>query len=181
MGTHDKHVGFKANRETLKQAKAKLDHGELSELLRQELDRIAHGADVAEENRLTDRLRHLRKSRRELRDERDSIESNLEEIERKIERIEKRLDELREQEGEYDGVLSMLEEDLHAGKRILGGSDKLHRAATIGDCKPEEVIADLKERNPDVPEKAYRPARGDEDPRWKSEPNGLRASFEDNE
>lgn len=179
MTDYDKLVNFNANSKTVEEAKSKLDHGELSEELRATLDRIAHGADVAEETRLTDRLQTLREDRRKLRRDREEIEEQIEEVNRDIERVEARLDELREQDGEYDGVLSMLEEDLHAGQRILGGSDKIKRAAKIGGCSVDDVIDDLRERNPDVPDKAFRPARGDENPRWKTEDNGIRSAYAD--
>lgn len=172
MTDYDKTVNFNAKSETLQEAKAKLEHGELSEELRATLDRIAHGADVAEEKRLTDRLETLRESRRELRQERENIERQLEETNRNIERVERRLEQLREQNGEYDGVLAMLEEDLQSGVRILSGSPKVERAASIGDCTPSDVIQDLRDRNPDTPQIAFRKATADEKPNWKDEHAG---------
>jgi len=168
MSDDRKQVNFTAPRSTVESAQQKLEHGEMSEELRATLDRIAHGADVAEETRLTDRLEELRGNRRDLRDERDRIESELEENERDIERVERRLDELRETNGEYDGVLAMLESDLHDGVRLMAGSEKVQRAATIGDCSPADVIDDIRDRNPDVPDMAFRPAGGEE-PNWKDE------------
>lgn len=176
MTEYDKTVNFKANSQTVKEAKDKLEHGEMSEELRGRLDEIAHGTDVAEENRLTDRIQTLREDRRELRREREQIEEAIEEKNRNIERIEARLDELREQEGEYDGVLAMLETDLQDGVRIMEGTDKVKRAAQIGDCEPKDVIQDLKDRNPDMPDKAFRQARGNEEPNWKGDDSEL--SFE---
>jgi len=169
---------FLVDETTLEEAKGKLDHGELSEELRTTVQRIAHGAEVAEETRLTDHLETLREARRKKRQERDNIEQELEEINRDIERTERRLEQLREQDGEYDGVLSMLEEDLHDGRRILGGSDKIKRAASIGDCSVDDVVEDLRERNPNVPDKAFRPARDDEEPRWKTDTTGIRAAYD---
>lgn len=176
MTEHDKMVNFKANSQTVKEVKDKLEHGEMSEELRARLDEIAHGADVSEENRLMDHLQTLREDRRELRREREQIEEDIEEKNRNIERIETRLDELRDQEGEYDGVLAMLEADLQDGVRIMEGTDKVKRAAQIGDCEPSDVIQDLKDRNPDIPDEAFRQARGNEEPNWKGDDNEL--SFE---
>lgn len=166
---HDKTVNFKANSDTVEEAKSKLDYGEMSEILRRALEEVAHGADVAEETRLTDRLKTLRENRRGLRQERDNIETELDEVNRKIERVEQRLDSVREQEGQYDGVLAMLEEDLHDGMRILKESNKIQRAAKVGDCSAGDVIADLKERNPDVPDEAFRKAKPTEEGNWKDE------------
>ena len=169
MTNNRKRSTFLVDEATLEQAKDGLDRGELSKELRATVERLAYGADVAQETRLTDQLRTLRENRREKRQERDNIETELEELNRKIERVEQRLDNLREQEGKYDGVLAMLEEDLHSGVRILGGSDKIKRAAELGDCSVDEVIEDLKERNPEVPEKAFRPAQAGEPADWQSD------------
>jgi len=167
--TEKTQVGFEAEKSTVEEVKAKLEYGELSERLRQCLDVIAHGTDVSEETRLTDRLQTLREERRDLRQERDNIEKDIEEKTRDIERVEQRLDNLREQDGEYDGVLAMLEEDLHDGMRIVGGSNKIKRAAQLGDCSVDEVIEDLKERNPDVPGDAFRKAKPHEEGNWQDE------------
>jgi len=161
MSNDRKQVKFTHEKQTVEAAKDKLEYGELSEELRATLDRIAHGADVAEETRLTDRVEQLREERRELQRERDDIVDKIEETERDIERVERRLEELRETNGEYDGVLAMLEGELHDGVRVMAGTDTVKRAASIGDCTPEDVINDLRDRNPDVPDMAFRPARGD--------------------
>jgi len=166
MKDNQKRTTFLVDEATLEEAKSGLDRGDLSEELRATIDRLAHGADVAEETRLTDRLETLRKERRDKRQERDNIEQELEEVNRDIERVEQRLDKLRDQQGEYDGVLAMLEEDLNDGVRILGGSDKIKRAAELGDCEVADVLTDLKERNPDVPDAAFRPAKEGEEANW---------------
>lgn len=170
---NSKRVTFLVPEASWTEAQDKTDHGEMSERLRETVDRVAHGADVAEETRLTDRVESLREEQRELRQERDNIESDLEEVGRKIERVERRLSELRDQEGEYDGVLAMLEADLDDGARVMEGTPKVKKAAKIGDCNPSDVIADLKERNPDVPDKAFRSARSNENPNWKQEEQAL--------
>jgi len=175
MKDNEKRTTFIVDENTLEEAKSGLDRGDLSNELRSTVERLAHGADVAEETRLKDRLETIREDKRELRQERDQIERQLEEKSREEERIEQRLDHLRDQEGEYDGVLAMLEEDLHDGVRIIGGGEKIQKAARIGDCTTDDVIDDLKERNPDVPEDAYRRARAGEEPNWKDE-HGLNGS-----
>jgi len=155
MTEHDKTVNFKANSETVAEAKRKLDYGEMSKELRRTLDRIAHGADVAEETRLTDRLENLREDRRDLRQERNNIEQQLEEIERDIERVERRLEQLRDQEGEYDGFLQSLDTLLKDGAHVFPDHGQIQQAAQIGGCDPEDVIEDLKRRNPDVPDEQF--------------------------
>ena len=165
---NQKRVTFLVEEQSWEEAKANTEHGEMSQLLRERVNAVAHGEQVAEETKLTDRLRTLRETRREKRQERDSIESTIDEIDRKIERVEQRLDTLREQEGEYDGVLAMLEEDLDEGVRMIETSTKVKRAAAIGGCNTEDVINDLKERNPNIPDRAFRRPQGTEGPKWKT-------------
>lgn len=162
-----KRATFLVDESSYEEAKGKLDHGELSEELRQTVDRIAHGADVAQETRLTDRLQTLREDRRDAERKIREWQDERDELDRKIERVESRLDELREQDGEYDGVLAMLEADLADGVRVMEGTDKVKRAARIGDCTPAAVIDDLKERNPNTPDVAFRQARAGEPGNWK--------------
>lgn len=166
MTEHDKLVTFNASSETLQEAKDRLEHGELSERLRGTLNEIAHGADVAQQTRLTDRLQTLREDRRDAERKIREWQDERDELDRKIERVESRLDELREQDGEYDGVLAMLEADLADGVRVMEGTDKVKRAARIGDCTPADVIDDLKERNPNTPDVAFRQARAGEAGNW---------------
>ena len=84
MTNNRKRSTFLVDEATLEQAKDGLDRGELSKELRATVERLAYGADVAQETRLTDQLRTLRENRREKRQERDNIETELEELNRKI-------------------------------------------------------------------------------------------------
>lgn len=161
-----KQVNFKLKAETHQALKSKLEHGELSEELRQYSRQLAFGADVSEEERLLEERRELAKERREIDGDIETLKKKREEVERKLDRVDGRLEHLRERDGEYDGVIAMLEEDLRDGARVMPGTDKVKRAAKIGDCEPEDVIEDLKERNPNVPDKAFRRAKSGESPRW---------------
>lgn len=162
-------VKFTAPADLVDKADRKLEHGERSEVLRQELRRIAYGERVSEKERVQEKLRDLRSDRRDIDREIDGLQNARDEIDRKIDRAESRLNDLAEQDGEYDGVLAMLEEDLNNGIRILSGAPKVKRAAEIGDCSRERVINDLRDRNPDTPGMAFRKAESQEEPNWKDE------------
>lgn len=151
----EKLVNFKAPEETVEAAKDKLQHGEMSEELRHTLKRIAHGADAAEQTRVKDRLKQLRKQRRQLEEDIQSLQSERDETERDIERLEERLDQLAEQEGEYDGYLKSIEQDLKDGIRVFEGHAKIKQAARIAGCSQADVLRDLQERNPDVPDEQF--------------------------
>lgn len=155
MSEEKKLVTFRQEKETVELAKEKLEHGEMSERLRQTLAQIAHGADVAEQSRLKDRVQELRRQRRKKDRQIRELQNDRDEIDRDIERIEERLDSLMEQEGEYDGALSMLESELREGNYVFPNKSSVKEAASVGQTTPETVIQDLKERNADVPEAAF--------------------------
>lgn len=155
--TNDKLVNFKAPKNTVETAKAKLNHGEMSERLRKTLEEIAHGKDVAEQTRVKERLKKEREERREIEREIRDKQQERDEKDRIIERLEEKLDTLSEQEGEYDGFLQSIEADLHDGKHVWKDHGKIEEAAELVDCRPKDVIEDLKERNPNLPESRFNP------------------------
>lgn len=167
-------VNVRVDKDTKELAKQKLDHGGLTEVVEEALARVAHGEETTERQRVQDHLEELRSERAELRSERDSLNDRLDELDRKIARAEERLDSLMEQDGEYDGMLQMLEERLHSGKPVDKSIAEVKRAAETGGKEPREVISDLQERNPDVPEDAYQ-NRDARTYNWKIESGGWDA------
>lgn len=146
-------INVKVPRDTKELAKKQLDHGGLSERVRQELEWIAHGEEVSEKKRLKDRLEDLRSDRQEKKVERANLDREIDELNRKIERVEDQLDSLRDKEGEYEGALQMIEESMREdGMRVFEGHGQIKEAASIGDCSQQTVIQDLQERNGDLPE-----------------------------
>jgi chromosome segregation ATPase len=150
-----KRITFLIPEETAEKAKAKLEHGEMSDRLRDTLNRIAHGADVAEQTRVKEALQQKRREKREIESEIETLRRNREEKEREIERLEERLDTLANQDGEYEGVLKALESLLEDGRRVFVGHGQVKEAAAVGECSQEDVIDDLKDRNPTVPEEQF--------------------------
>lgn len=137
-------------------AMRELEHGGLTRVVRETLERVAHGEQSTEIERVKDQLSDLRDTRQDLQKERNAIDDKLDDVERKIERAESRLDELRDKEGEYDGALQMVEERMHSdGMRVFPEHAKIQDAASVGDCSPEDVIDDLRERNPELPDTQF--------------------------
>lgn len=132
-------------------AKEKLEHGGLTRVVREKLSEVAYGAESSEKERLQHRLDDLRDTRQEKKNERAQLDREIDEINRKIERVEERLDTLRDKAGEYEGALQMIEDLMHEDGMIVDpGNGKVQRAAEVSDCSASDVIADLKERNPEL-------------------------------
>lgn len=137
-------------------AKEKLKHGELSTELRETIHRIAYGEEISKRERLHKRLAERREEKDNLRAQKRELEAELEEVEGDIARIEERLDGMERQEDKYDATLEMLEETLHAGGRVFEEHGQVMKAAKIGGKEPADVVDELQERNPAIPDHAFK-------------------------
>lgn len=136
-------------------AKEKLDHGELSTELREKIHQIAYGEEISKRERLHKQLAELRDEKDSKRAKIRELQAEVEEIEGKIARKEERLDGMERREDKYEATLEMLEETLYSGGRIFEDHGQVMKAAKIGGKETEEVIEELQERNPSVPEHAF--------------------------
>jgi len=137
-------------------AKEKLEHGELSTELRETIHRIAYGKEISKREQLHKQLADLRDTKDQLRAEVREKQAEIEEIEGKIARVEERLDGMERREDKYDATLEMLEETLYAGGRVFEEHGQVMKAAKIGGKEPADVIQELKDRNPSIPDHAFK-------------------------
>jgi len=158
-------INVKVPARTKELAKQRLEHGGITRVVRESLTRVAHGEEASEKERVKDHLEELRDERRELKNERNQIDDKLDELDVKIERAEDRLDELRDKEGEYEGALQMIEsairgEDRERPMNVFVGHGQVEHAAELANCSQEDVIEDLKERNPNLPDSRFTKGSG---------------------
>lgn len=164
-----KQATFNVDREVWEAALEQLEHGEMSERLRQFVEQIAFGAEVNERKRLMQQMEHLRSERSELEGRIANMQRMRDNHERKISNIEQRLSQLDDRVGKFEGAVETIEELLFAGGRITVDNPQVERAAIIGEVTEEEVIETIRNRNPEVPDIAYRYPEGDEQPNWRRE------------
>jgi len=167
MSDNKKQVGFEVDSEAWERAKEKAEWGEMTERLRRAVHEKAYGTEVTERKRLRDKRDALRSDVREIENTIKDEQHKRDEKQRELERVEQRLETLEQQDGEYDGFIQALEGDLRDGKRIFVNHGKVERAAELGECDPSDVVEALQERNPEVPESAFREPRAGEQPNWK--------------
>lgn len=137
-------------------AKAKLDHGGISREVRKTITRIAHGVEISERERLKEDIKTWRDERRATVHKKQSLENQIDEFDVKIDRAETQLDELRDKQGEYEGALQIIEEDMHkVGMCVWEEHAKVEHAASLGDCSVGDVMDDLQDRNPDLSESQF--------------------------
>jgi len=149
-------VNVQVPKRTKELAKEKLEHGGLTRVIRESLSRVAHGEETTERERVKDHLKELRDEKREKLSERNRIDDQIAELEVKIERAESRLEELEDKVGEYEGMLQVIEHLMHdEGMHVYPGHSRIQDAAQTGNCTAEDVVADLKERNPDLDDEMF--------------------------
>lgn len=151
----DSQINFTISSDAKELAKEQLEHGELSERLRETVEQIAFGEEVSKHTQLEERLRTLREKKDDLRAQRRELDAEIETVEQEITRIEEQLSELDKREDKYEAALAMLEETLAEGGRVFPDHGQVVRAARLGNVEPADVIDDLQDRNPSVPEHAF--------------------------
>jgi len=150
-------INFKVEQDAKELAKEKLDHGELSTELRETIHRIAFGEEISKREQSRKRLAELRDAKDKKRSEIREAEAELEEIEDQIARVEERLDNMERREDKYEASIEMLEQTLRDGGHVFEDHGQVIKAAKIGGKETEDVIAELQERNPTIPDYAFMP------------------------
>lgn len=103
---------------------------------------------------------NLDEEKADLLAEREQIDDRINEIEREQDGIDDRIDEIQtgqeQQQQRYEDALVELEDKLAEGTHVVEDHVTVKRAAEILDDKtPADVITDLKDRNPTVPDYAF--------------------------
>lgn len=138
-------------------AKRRLPHGGMSEELRGTLRRIAHGEDMNQRSRLEKQKRDLKKELRDEREKHRDAGANIETLEDRIQGINDELEGLSAKEDRYEAKLENVEYDLRIdGMRLWSDHPAVTDVAAEVGKTGEGVIKDLKHRNPDVPDHAFK-------------------------
>lgn len=151
--------------QTLKDAyDATHEHGELSNHVREKIERETFGEELSRQMQL-ERLRDEFQARLEReKDRRDEAESKIKAIKTRIAQVKDELDQLEDRQSAYEEYLIELERVIRGGGRVFPGHGKVAKAAGVGGHDPEDVIQELKERNPDIPGRAFVEKRRDPTP-----------------
>lgn len=134
----------------------KTEHGEMAEKIRTTFQTVAFGEEVGERSQLERELNEVRKKKDDMRAEIRKLQTELENLEQRETRIEDSLSSLSSKDDKFEGMLEMLEELLYDGTRMFPDNGKVQKAAAMGGLEPEGVIKKLKERNPGVPDHAFK-------------------------
>lgn len=136
-------------------AQANTEHGELSEMVRSLYRRIAHGDSDGGAESIAIELERVRAKKDELREEVRKLQNELQSLEQQETRLEEKLTTHRSRQDKYEGHLESLEQQLRNGTRVFAEIPSVQQAGSTAGKSPEEVIEDLKERNPIIPDHAF--------------------------
>jgi chromosome segregation ATPase len=93
----DDQIAFNVDSTTKKAAQADLDHGELSEELRNYVQKMAFGEDVSRQEQLEQRLEEIRQKKEEKVAQRRHLDAKIERLDAEEDRVEKELQTLTSQ------------------------------------------------------------------------------------
>lgn len=138
-------------------AKRNTERGEISTELRRTYRKLAFGEAVEREDTERQRLQELREEKDDIRSKIRNLQADLEELEREEARLEERLQNRESREQKYETILETLESELYDGANITVHRSSVKNAADLKEVTPKEVVEEIKERNPAVPDHAFKP------------------------
>lgn len=153
------------------------DHGELSETFRDVVDRIIETEGYTRQTVYDARIEEKKSKLETKRQKRDRLDREIDELTDEIGDLREQRSNLLSKEDEYHGALKTIEHGLRKPREgredtaFIGAvwptHPRIQALAEQYDKTPQTVMDDLRERNPDVPERAF------------TEKNGAFAGFED--
>lgn len=136
-------------------AKENTEHGELSERVRAVFKEAAYGDEIAERDQLSRELEELRQRKDDLRSEIRAKQAELADVQQRETRLEERLAEKKSREDRYETMLGNLETIVREQGPVTQQHPIVRDAAGLADTDAAEVIADLREECPDLPDRAF--------------------------
>jgi chromosome segregation ATPase len=134
-----------------------LEHGELSEIIRDVCQTVAHGEGWDRRMVIDNRIEAKQRKLRRAREERQRLETDIESMEADLADLREKRRTVKTEAERYVGALWSLEQSFRAGDvgHLWPAHPRVEGLADQYDKDAEEVFEDLKERNPDVPGYAF--------------------------
>jgi len=137
-------------------AKANSEYGELSEKVRVLYETVAFGEEIGQRTQLERELQSVRNKKDEKRSKVRELQAEIDNLERREMRLEDQIGNLSSKEDKFEGAMEMLEQQLYDGTHIFKEHGAVQKAAGLAGSEPTQVIKRLKERNPGVPDYAFK-------------------------
>ena len=145
-------------------AKDRLEHGGMTRVINEALETVAYGGTWDSRSAIDIQLNTKRQELKQARSERRAINTRIENLEDDISDLEQAREEQETEQDRLEGALWSFEQTFRSGEtRAVEENKQLQGIATEFRMDVEDVIDALRERNPDVPDAAFKPpalARG---------------------
>lgn len=149
-------------------AKRNTDRGELADEVRKVFRRKAYGETAVDEpselEKAKAELESVRERIDDKRRDRGRIENEIEALETRAARLEERIESLEEEHNAIDQAIEMLENMLQNGDRMYVA--RIKNAADVDEDTAKEIQARLKDRNAELPDRAFKLPTPHEDADW---------------
>lgn len=159
MSNEQSRWGANIDTETKEILDERLDHGEVSKILREVANSIAYGSGWDQATLLDRQIERKRQQLRTLRDKRRDIDGSIETAEEELRELERNREDVKTKEEQFDGALWSFEQSFRSGD--IGHIDENHpRVESFADefgRDAEEIVQTLRDRNPDIPAYAFKP------------------------
>lgn len=143
-------------------AKANAEHGELSEAVRDVYRMYATTGGAETLAQLEVRLRKTRRERESLEDRIKHLKEELETVRDQERDLEEQIREYEQETTEYERVMGELSAMLRDGQSVFPTHGKVKTAASVKGCPVNDVMDDLRDRNPDVPDARFKEGTTDD-------------------
>lgn len=160
--TDKKQVNHLVPTDIKERAKENAEHGELSEAVRDVYRMYATTGGAETLAQLEVRLRKTRRERESLEDRIKHLREELETVREQERGLQEQIREYEQETTEYERVMSELSAMLRDGNSVFPSHGKVKTAASTKGCSVSEVMDDLRDRNPDVPDARFQEGTTDE-------------------
>ncbi len=133
-------------------AKENADHGELSEAVRDVYRMYASTGGAETLAQLEVRLRKVRRERESVEDRIEALQDELDELRTRETDIQEEIRQYEQETTKYERLVAEMVALVRDGKSVFPTHGKVKTAASVKGCSIEEVMTDLKDRTPDVPD-----------------------------
>lgn len=131
------------------------DHGELSEAVRDVYRMYATAGGAETLAQLEVRLRRTRRERESIESRIESLQDELAEVRERETELQEEIREYEQETTEYERLMGEMSAMLRDGKSVFPTHGKVKTAASVKGCGVDEVVSELKDRNPDIPEEQF--------------------------
>jgi len=169
MSDDEVRYNVKMPRRLREDAKRNTERGDLATEVRKVFRREAYGEGSIEESTELDKakseLQEVREHIDNLRRERGRIDNEIESQETRAARLEERISSLEQEQDEIEHHLEMLENMLQNGERV--SLTRIKNATDMDDTAAMKIKQQLRDRNPEIPDKAFELASTHEPTDWR--------------